>query len=308
MKAIQPAQLQSLHLDSTVSEKNITYPTEAKLCYKSLQRLVREAQKDGVELRQSYKRVSKQALRKSQGYAQGRQMNRARKEVKKLKNYLGRTIRDIKRKARGQMSTYLKQELELAERLLKQKRTDKNKIYSLHEPEVHCIAKGKSHKKYEFGHKVSITVTTKGNWVTGSYGLEGNPYDVHTVTYSLDKIEKQTGIKLKEIFTDRGYRGHDYEGEAEVHIDKTHRGRTPQTIWKKLKQRARIELVIGHLKRENRMGINRLGGLLGNKVNSLLSGAGFNFRKLLRVLLSFFQFLIYGQIGRNHFSNPCYHF
>lgn len=104
------------------------------------------------------------------------------------------------------------------------------------------------------------------------------------------------------------YRGHDYEGEAEVHIDKTHRGRTPQTIWKKLKQRARIEPVIGHLKKETRMEINLLGRLLGDKVNSLLSGAGLNFRKLCRMLLSLFQFLIYGQMERNYSTKLSYHF
>lgn len=307
MKAITPVQQQSIHLDTTVSEKNITYPTDAKLYYKSLQRLIKEAKADGVELRQSYKRVSKESLRKSHGYTHGRQMKRARREVKKLKNYLGRTVRDIKRKTGGQMSTYLKAELELSERLLNQKRTDKNKVYSLHEPEVQCIAKGKSHKKYEFGHKVSVVTTTKGNWVLGSYALGGNPYDGHTVAYTLDKVEKLTGVKLKEVFVDRGYRGHDYEGEAEIHVDKTRRGRTPRTVWKKLKQRARIEPVIGHLKQENRMGINRLGGIMGNQVNSLLSGAGFNFRKLLRVLLALFQILVYRQIGRNSLLTPCYH-
>lgn len=308
MKAIKPAQLQSIHLDTTVSEKNITYPTDAKLYHRSLQRLVKEARLDGIELRQSYKRVSKGALRKSQGYSHGRQMKRARREVKKLKNYLGRTIRDIIRKAQGKMSTYLKEELHLAQALIQQKRTDKNKIYSLHEPGVHCISKGKSHKKYEFGHKVSIAVTTKSNWVVASYALKGNPYDGHTVTETLAKIENLTGTKLKEVFADRGYRGHDYRGEAEVHIDKARRGRTPLCIWKKLKQRARIEPVIGHLKQENRMGLNRLGGLLGDKVNSLLSGAGFNFRKLLRELLTLFQILLYKQIERNTQSKLCYHF
>ena len=39
------------------------------------------------------------------------------------------------------------------------KKNDKNKVYSLHEVDVQCISKGKEHKLYEFGNKVSITRT-----------------------------------------------------------------------------------------------------------------------------------------------------
>ena len=44
-------------------------------------------------------------------------------------------------------------ELELYKRVLNQKKDDKHKVYSLHEPEVECIFKGKEAKKYEFGNK-----------------------------------------------------------------------------------------------------------------------------------------------------------
>ncbi|MGL4667996.1 MAG: IS5 family transposase [Saezia sp.] len=301
MKAIRPEQLKSIHVDTTVSEKNITYPTDAKLYYKSIIRLGKEAKLDELELRQTYKRVGKRVMLKSHQYAHARQMKRARKEVKRLKTYLGRLVRDIQRKGESGMSEKLKDELNLAKKLLQQNRGDKNKLYSLHEPHVRCISKGKAHKKYEFGNKVSIAVTTKANWVVGSYALEGNPYDGHTVTYTLDKVEQLTGYDIKEVFADRGYRGHDYQGNAQIHIDKQRRGRTLPSIWKKLKQRARIEPVIGHLKQENRMGINRLGGLLGDKVNAVLSGAGFNFRKLLRELWLVFQYLFFIAIRQDFF-------
>ena len=284
MKAIRTVQLEQIHLDTSVSEKNITHPTDAKLYYKCIRRLVHEAKLDKLDLRQTYKHVSKKALRLSQQYVHARQMKRARREIRHLKTWLGRVIRDIRRKSEGRMSPWLQKTVELSKRLYSQKRGDKNKLYSLHEPDICCIAKGKIHKKYEFGHKVSIAVTTKGNWVVGSHALPGNPYDGHTVACALEKVEKLTGRNIKQVFADRGYHGHNNEGEAEIHIDKARRGRTPAKIWKLLKQRARIEPVIGHLKQDNRMGTNRLGGLLGNQVNSVLSGAGFNIRKLLRVL------------------------
>ena len=49
--------------------------------------------------------------------------------------------------------------LERAERIRTQKRSDKNKLYALHAPEVECIGKGKARKPYEFGVKVSLVVT-----------------------------------------------------------------------------------------------------------------------------------------------------
>ena len=151
-------------------------------------------------------------------------------------------------------------------------------------------------------------MTTKGNWVVGSHALPGNPYDGHTVAGALEKVEKLTGRNIKQVFADRGYRGHNNEGEAEIHIDKAQRGRTPAKIWKLLKQRARIEPVIGHLKQDNRMGTNRLGGQLGNQVNSVLSGAGFNFRKLLRALLALFQLLFPSVNKRRCTLIPCFNF
>ena len=76
----------------------------------------------------------------------------------------------------------LELELEISKRIYDQKRKDKNKIYSVHAPEVECIAKGKAHKKYEFGCKVSVAVTSKGGWFIGAKAFHGNPYDGHTLS------------------------------------------------------------------------------------------------------------------------------
>ncbi len=76
-------------------------------------------------------------------------------------------------------------------------------------PEVECIAKGKAHKKYEFGVKVSVATGTRSNFVVGMRSLPGNPYDGHTLADSLDQVARLTGQRPTECFVDRGYRGHD---------------------------------------------------------------------------------------------------
>ena len=54
------------------------------------------------------------------------------------------------------------------EKVLSQKRNSKNKIYSLHEPQVYCVSKGKDHKKYEFGAKASIVLTKNSGIIVGA--------------------------------------------------------------------------------------------------------------------------------------------
>lgn len=50
-------------------------------------------------------------------------------------------------------------------------------MYSVHALEVECISKGKAHKRYEFGCKVSMAATSKGGWFAGAMAVYSNPYD-----------------------------------------------------------------------------------------------------------------------------------
>jgi len=79
-----------------------------------------------------------------------------------------------------------------------------------------------------------------------------------------------------------GYRGHDYVGNASIHVDKRQPGRTPKELWKRMKRRAAVEPCIGHLKKEHRLERNRLKGVGGDAINAILSAAAMNFQKLLR--------------------------
>ena len=130
------------------------------------------------------------ALLKANKYTHAQQYLRMRRKVKTLRTYLGRVVRDIERKIASDPTRHgqFAEELWFAHRLLKQQQHERNKLYSLHAPEVECLAKGKAHKHYEFGVKVSITATNKSNFVVGAMALSGNPYDGHTLSGALQQV------------------------------------------------------------------------------------------------------------------------
>jgi len=297
LKAVKVHQLKRVNVDTTVQEKEVRFPTDARLYDRARQRLVEYAKERDIDLRQNYNRKSKQMLVRQGRYSHARQMKRAKRCTRKLKTYLGRVIRDIERKC-PQPDPQLQSMLEIAARIFKQKRHDKNKVYSVHEPLVECISKGKAHKRYEFGCKVSVAATSRGGWFVGAMAVHDNPYDGHTLKDTLDQVQRVAGLP-EHAFVDRGYRGHGYCGEVKVHVDKRRRGRTAKSLWRWMKRRAAIEAGIGHLKREHRMDRNRLKGIEGDRLNAILSAAGMNFHKLLRWAAAFlrqiFRWLLFYQ-------------
>lgn len=269
-------------MDTTAQEKAITFPTDSKLYQIARVKLVDAAKKRGVSLCQSYERVGKKAFIKHGRYMHARQMKRAKKERRKLKTYLGRTIRDIKRKVELPDAPLVNL-LSTAEKVLNQQRTDKNKIYSLWAPEAECISKGKSHKKYEFGCKVSIATTCKDPWVVAINAAHGNPYDGHTLKSTVDDAARHTGTRAKDAFVDQGYKGkHNHPDDVNVYV--TGRKGLKGTLKKLLRARSGIEPVIGHVKHDHRMDRNYLHGKEGDKINAVLSGCAFNLKKILRMI------------------------
>ena len=290
LKAVKKTQLRNINIDTTVQEKDVRFPTDARLYDRARESLVKAAKDREINLRQNYNRLSKQTLLKQSRYAHAKQMKRAKKATKKLKTYLGRVIRDIQRKYQNPDKEMTKL-LNVANRIWNQKRKDKNKVYSVHEPHVECISKGKAHKRYEFGCKASVATTSRGSWFVGALAIHGNPYDGHTLSKTLAQVER-IAQKPNRAFVDRGYRGHDYKGDIEVHVDKIRRGRTSKSLWRWMKRRAAVEPSIGHLKQEHRMDRNRLKGKEGDRINAILSAAGMNISKLLRWLVDYFLLLL----------------
>lgn len=275
MRALKPQELAKVNVDTTVQEKAIA--------------LVRHAKGLNIPLRQSYRFVGKKLLFKQHRYAHAKQMKRAAKMTRKLKTILGCVVRDIERKAhkvRGQIADEpLRELLVLAHRLLAQTRGSKHKLYSVHAPEVECIAKGKAHKRYEFGCKVSVATTSKSNWIVGAHALHGNPYDGHTLEKAIKQVARLTKQTPGDVIVDKGYQGHGYAGEATVHVVRTIPKRATRAVRRMLKRRAAVEPTIGHLKSDNRLCRNHLTGKAGDRINTLLAAAGYNLRKLLRWLV-----------------------
>jgi len=282
---VKRSSLSVVNVDTTVQEKAIAFPTDARLYHKARKTLVRHAKQLNIALRQSYTRVGKLALAKQGRYANAKQMKRAKREQRKLRTYLGRVIRDIERKADTAQLEHLSRLLAIAKRIHQQQRKDHGKVYSVQALEVECIAKGKAHKRYEFGVKVSVVSTSKECFVIGMQALPGNPYDGHTLAGSLEQVQRITGQLPTEAYVDRGYKGHGI-ATLSVWVAGAKRGVTA-AIKRKLKRRNAIEPVIGHLKSDGRLGRNFLKGELGDAMNALLCGAGHNLRKILNRLRLF---------------------
>ena len=285
--------LERVSVDTTVIKKNIAYPTDARLYERARQKLVALAREADVDLRQSYTRLGPRLARQVGRYAHANQFKRMRKALKKLKGYTGRVMRDLRRHLSGIPAGALREQicdaLVLTGRLLDQKPKDKNKIYSLHEPEVDCISKGKARVRYEFGTKVSLAATIAEGFSVSARSMPGNPYNGHTLADALDQVEVLTDIRPSLAVVDRGYRGHGVT-RTRVLISGMRKGITPM-LAKLLRRRCAIEAEIGHMKTDGRLTRCPLKGMTGDAIFAVLCACGHNIRKILaqlRAILALF--------------------
>jgi len=281
-------QLKRLVADTTVQEKAIAFPTDARLYHKMRLKLVKKAQQCGVELRQSYHRVAKRAFVMQHRFSHARQFKKADRQLRKLKTYLGRVTRDIERKIsdRPQLHQEFSELIDISRRLLSQKRDSKNKLYSIHAPEVNCISKGKAHKKYEFGCKVGLVSAAGNAFIVGALGFEGNPYDGHMLRACLSQTMRLLDKnRLGNVYVDEGCKGHGCSDIADVHIVRRGWRKLPASVRKWYSRRSMIEPVIGHCKSDNGLDRNYLKGVEGDRINAIMSSCGFNIRKLLRKII-----------------------
>ncbi|MFC1224388.1 IS5 family transposase [Pedobacter sp. BG31] len=296
-------------IDTTVQEKNITYPTDSKLHRKIIKKCIGIADKAGLVLRQRYTRTLKKLSVEQRFRNHPKNGAKARKADKKVKTIAGRLVRELQRKLPAEN---YKTDLELFERVLLQKRQDKSKVYSLHEPNVVCISKGKEHKKYEFGSKVSITVTQNSGVIIGAINIQGNDYDGHTLDAALEQQQRLTGHTLKEVFVDRGYRGRKEALGTTIHTPKTFSSKLTNYRKTKLKagfnKRAAIEPKIGHLKTDHRLSRNFYKGIKGDKINVMLAAAAMNFKRMMNIWTDHLWalFLRFVQLVKTFMQQPKY--
>ena len=284
-------------VDTTVQEKNITFPTDAKLVKKVIDTCRKIAIKEDISLRQSYSRTAPNLLRQASNRKSPRQKKIAVKATRRIRTIGRAMLRDLLRKMNDkQLKPHIDTLLNSASIVFQQK-YDKDKIYSLHEPHVECIAKGKAHKRYEFGTKASIARTRDSGIILGALALPGNPYDGHTIDVVLKQLKRITGTQPDILIADRGYRGEKYFGKTQLLTPS--RPSTNDTEYKKRKQRKRfrkragIEATISHLKQDFRLGRCFLKGEVGDQINVTLSSAAYNLRKWIRLRLDIFFKLFY---------------
>jgi len=274
-------------IDSTVQEKNITFPTDAKLYRKIIVRCLKLAKKHGIKLRRTYAKEIKQRKLECRFAGHPRNRAKARRAVKRLKTIAGRLVRELERKLPVGVLAAREEEFALFHRGLGQKRGDKNKLYSLHEPHVYCMSKGKDHKRYEFGTKVSITTTRDSKIIIGAMAFDKNKYDGHTLPEALLQLKQLIQHTPDAALCDRGYKGKSKINETRIIRPSVNTGDTTsayrELMRKRFRKRAGIEPVIGHLKSDHRLCRNYLRGFKGDQINVLMAAAAFNFRKWMRL-------------------------
>jgi IS5 family transposase len=306
IKAVRPADLERVIVDSTVQSKAIAHPVDSRLLEIARHKVVSAAKRAGIACKQTYAKEGKTLRRKAGGYAHAKQFKRLRKTVKRQRTILGVVMREVQRKldadqapvaASGAPASELGSPkalsdlglwLQRAERIRTQERNSKNKLYALHAPEVECISKGKSRNPYEFGVKVSLVITHKQGLMAGARSFPGKPYDGHVLSAQLEQTSnllQDLGRSPRQVIVDLGYRGVDADNPG---VQIIHRGKYKSlTDHEKrlLKRRQAIEPLIGHTKTDHRMDRCWLQGAMGDALHALSCAADYNIRWLLRAIV-----------------------
>jgi len=279
-------EVKEVRVDTTVQEKNITFPTDRKLYERTIEYCKRIAKTEDIKLKRTYTfeicklKAQLRFARKPKNY---KKLNQTQKKLHriaiKIYNDLVKQLNPIPKQ------TY-HGTFDVLYRVLTQKREDSNKVYSIHEPEVLCIANGKEHKPYEFGNKSSFAYTRHGGIIIGVMAIEGNVFDGHTLKPQLDQVKELTGGKIRKAIVDRGYRGCDKIGITDVVMPKTLK-RESYYLKKQREERCRsragIEGLNSHLKHDYRMLRNYLKGTARDKINTLMAASAYNMMKWMRL-------------------------
>jgi len=276
-------------IDTTVQEKNVTYPTDGKLAIKMIHQLLRIAKEEQIQLRRTYMKEIKGHRISLRFFRHPKKIKKARAAMKRLKTITRILIRDISRKLNDKKLKQHQETFDLFLKVSDQKQKDSNKIYSLHEEHIYVIAKGKDHKKYEYGTKASLVTTMKSNVIIGVVAHDKNEHDSKTLEAALASASKHRTKPVTEAICDRGYRGKKEVNGTVICIPNTQKKKDTkyqkEQKRKKFRRRAAIEPIIGHVKSDHRMQRNYLKGFIGDKINLLLAASAFNLKKWMNHFL-----------------------
>ena len=275
-------------IDTTVQEKNITFPTDTKLRVKVMGRCWKLAAEEKIRLRRSYQRELKKTLRVIRFSKSMRDKKKVAAAVRRVKTMANALLRDLMRKLPQSSRAARTEEFARYRKAVNQERRDTNKIYSLHESDVCCISKGKEHKKYEFGAKAAVVMTKIRCIIVGAKSFSRNEYDGNTLKDVLAQVAGIRGNAPETAFCDRGFRGRKSVGGTAIVLPESPSPKSTEHFKRKARKnfgrRSAIEPVIGHLKSDFRLARNYLKGTVGDAVNLLLAAAAFNCKKWMKAV------------------------
>jgi IS5 family transposase len=278
-------------VDTTVQEKNITHPTDTKLAHKIIRRCWKLADGNGVKLRRRYRKAVRHCVMAQRWRRDPKKRKASRRALRKMKIIAGRLIRELERQLPESIQAGQRGNFALYRRVLKQQPSDRDKIYSLHEPQVYCMSRGKEHKKYEFGSKASVVMTKIHCVIVGAVAHEENLYDGDALRPALEQTKAITGQSPAKAIVDRGYRGRKEVDGTEVLLPGKPKPGQSKSVSAKLRarfrRRAAIEPVISHLKGQYRLARCFLKGFVGDQVNLLLAASAWNLKMWLRTTALF---------------------
>jgi IS5 family transposase len=301
-------------IDTTAMEKNIAYPTDTNLLAKGIARVkksVGRLSKLGLSVAvRSYQRLVRKEILKVNKLGRGRKERIVEatgklvgyaKEIGKAAAVSFRAIRkgatEAVKEAIVAGKNALEQELkklngivsQAEKRMAGEKVSAKEKVLSLHEPDVAIIAKGKRGKRYEFGAKVSLSMDRNG-YIVGHQEYQENQADVNTLDPALEDWRRTFGDYPDELGADRGYTAAN-PSEAlskvrKIAIPKRGKKRHPDHqkayFRRVLKTRNKIEPTIGHLKTDHRLNRCRYHGKVGDTLNVGFATTAWNLKKWAR--------------------------
>ncbi len=252
------AQQSTVLVNTTVQEKAITYPTDSKLLIKIINRLNKLAKVHGIQQRRTFVKETKSLRLACRHFRHVKRRSKAKKALKRLRTIAGVLLRELTCKLSASVLVDEAERFALYQRVIDQRRTSKNKVYSLHESDVYCVGKGKDHKPYEYGRKASVVSTKDSNIIVGVASHDEHEHDSKTLKAALESAHEHRTKPIKLAVVDRGYRG------AKKHIPEGIDILLPgpplkrDTVYQRQKKRvlcrrrAAIEPIIGHLKNDPR--------------------------------------------------------
>ncbi len=269
--------------DTTVQENNVTYPTDGKMAIKIINFLHKIAKQEGIQLRRTYMKEIKGHRIALRFFRHPRKIKKARSAMKRLRTIAKTLIRDLDRNFNDEQHQQYAEDFYLYMRVLLQERSSANKIYSLHEPHIYAVGKGKDHKKWEYGTKASVVTAKKSGVIVGVAAHSVNEHDSKTLEAALASARSNRDKPIEEAICDRGYIGKKEVNGVTISIPGKELKRDSkyqkERKREKFRRRAAIEPVIGHLKPDHRMETNYLKGFIGDEINLLMAASAFNCKK-----------------------------